>query len=104
MPKPKTMKTLLKKPFPFGLRGSQVETNSGERGPLCWELGDHFNYDNLCSEVSSIELANNLAFKPSALNVALEHGQAISWYFKAPSGAWQPESKSLVSHWDSRPR
>jgi len=103
MPKPKTVKSLLEKPFPFGLRGSQVETNAGERGPLCWELGYHFNYYNLCCEVSGVELANNLTFQPSALHVALEHGQAIIGYLKAPSGAWQPESKSLVSHWDSRP-
>jgi hypothetical protein len=98
MPKSKTVKTLLEKPFPFGLRVSQVETNAGECGPLSWELGHHFNYDNLCCEVSGVELANNLTFQPSALHVTLEQGQASTGYLKAPTGAWQPKSKYLVSH------
>lgn len=74
MPKPKTVKTLLEKPFPFGLRGLQVETNTGERGPLSRELSHHFDYDYLCCEVSGEKLANNLTFQPSALHMTLEHG------------------------------
>lgn len=103
MPKPKTVKTLLEKPFPFGLRGSQVETNACERGPLRWELGHHFDYDNLCCKVSGVELANNLTFQPSALRVALKHGQAIPGYLKAPSSTWQTVAKALVSHLGSVP-
>lgn len=98
MPKPKTVKTLLEKPFPFGLRGSQVETNACEHGPLRWELGHHFDYYNLCCKVTGVELANNLMFQPSALHVAFKHGQTAQGYLKAPSSPGQPVSKSLVSH------
>lgn len=103
MPKPKAVKTLLEKPLPFGLRGSQVETNACDRGPLRWELSHHFYYDNLCCKVTGVELANNLTFQPSALHVALKHGQTIQGYLKAPSSPRQPESKSLVSHLGSGP-
>jgi hypothetical protein len=103
MPKPKTVKSLVKKAFPFGLRVSQVETNASERRPLRWEHGHHLDYDNLRCEVSGVELANNLTLQPSALHVALEESQAIRGYLEAPSSAWQPESKSSVSQLGSKP-